>query len=221
MQHRELYSRNLFDLSHTLAKELFVKFPYPWEILPHISEEISIISTDIEINFEEISEGVFVHRSARIAPTAVIIAPCVICANAEVRHGAYLRGGVLVGEDCVVGNSVELKNCILFDGVQVPHFNYVGDSVFGYKAHLGAGAIASNLRADRALVTVKIGDERIPTGLKKCGAFLGDGAEVGCNAVLNPGTVIGRGARVFPLVSACGAYPAGCIVKSGAFGQKF
>lgn len=213
MQHEELFSRNLFDLSHTLAKELFDRFLYPWEVLPHIFEEISLISTNIEICFREISEGVFVHETAEIAPSAAIGAPCIICAHARVRHGAFLRGGVLVGEDCVVGNSTELKNCILFDGAQVPHFNYVGDSILGHRAHLGAGAIASNLRGDRAPVSIRCGKERIQTGLKKCGAFLGDCAEVGCNAVLNPGTVVGPNARIYPLVSARGSYPAGSIVK--------
>ncbi len=216
MTEKDLRSCALFDLRHTLAAELFLAFRYPWEILPHISKEISYISTTIELNFIQLSEGVFVHRSASIASSATLHAPCIICARAQVRCGAYLRGGVLVGEDCVVGNSVELKNCILFDGVQIPHLSYVGDSVLGYQAHLGAGAIVSNLRADKSPVTICCGGERIATGLKKCGAFLGDHAEAGCNAVLNPGVVLGRRARVFPLVSARGFHPADRIVKDSS-----
>lgn len=205
---------NLFDLSHTLAADFLRNFQYPWEALSYISKFVEIYSTLLPTSYFEREKGVFVHQTAQIAPSAAIHAPCIIGANAQVRHCAFIRGGVLVGEGAVVGNSVELKNCILFDGVQVPHFNYVGDSILGYRAHLGAGAITSNVKGDRSPVAIKLREERIETGLKKCGAFLGDGVEVGCNAVLNPGTVIGKGTRVYPLVNVRGAYPANMIVKS-------
>ncbi len=213
MTENDMKNLALFDLRHTLAAELFLGFCYPWEVLPHISKEIANISTSIEMQYLQPAEGVFIHPTAVIDPSARLNAPCIICAHANVRCGAFVRGGVLVGEDCVVGNSVELKNCILFDGVQVPHLSYVGDSVLGHCAHLGAGAIASNLRGDRERVTIRFGNERIPTGLKKCGAFLGDFAEAGCNAVLNPGTVLGRRARAYPLVSVRGFHPADSVIR--------
>lgn len=203
----------LYDCSHSLAGVYLRLFRYPWLAIPHISTFVELLSARLNDDFSEIKRGIFVHKTAQIAPSASIAAPCIIGANAQVRHCAFVRGNAIIGENAVVGNSVELKNCILFDGVQVPHFNYVGDSILGYKAHLGAGAITSNVKGDRSLVTVRMGEKRFETGLYKCGAFLGDGVEVGCNAVLNPGTVVGRNTRIYPLVSARGAYPANTIVK--------
>ena len=205
----------LYDLSHTAAAEYLQQFTYPWEALEGLSAFISRLQTSLGGDYIEVSAGVFVHKTAKIAPTAYLGAPCIIGANTEVRHCAFVRGAALVGEGCVVGNSVELKNCILFDGVQVPHYNYVGDSVLGYKAHMGAGSVTSNIKSDRTPVTVKCGEARIATGRKKVGAMLGDFVEVGCNSVLNPGTVIGRRSSVYPLSSLRGAYPADCIIKDG------
>ncbi len=213
MVQEELRSVNLFDPGHTIAAELIGSFLYPWEVLPHISNEIGIISTCIEMNFTQVSEGVFVHESAFVAPTAVLHAPCIICADAKVRSYACIRGSVIVGRGCVVGNFTELKNCILFDEAKVPHLSYVGDSILGYRVHLGAGTVLSNLRGDGAPVRIRTAEKDIETGLKKCGSFLGDDSEVGSNAVLNPGTVLGRRSRVFPLVSVRGAHPAGSIIK--------
>ena len=210
----KLYFDNLFDCSHTLAGEYLSGFSYPWQALPGIKEFILALGPKLPSEFEEVTPGVWVHRGAKIAPTAFIGAPAIIGCGTEVRHCAFIRGSALIGENCVVGNSTELKNAILFDGVQVPHYNYVGDSILGYKAHLGAGAVTSNVKADKSPVAVKSGDERIETGLRKFGAILGDFAEIGCNCVLNPGTVIGRNTSVYPLTSARGAYPADSIVKS-------
>ncbi len=188
----------LFDLDHTLAKEYLKSFVYPWEALGGIAAFIKTLAPSLGGNFFEIQEGVFVHGTAKIAPTAAINAPCIICANAEVRHCAYIRGSVIIGENCVVGNSTELKNCILFDGVQVPHFNYAGDSILGHRAHLGAGVICANVRLDKEEVIIR-GGENIPTGRKKAGAFVGDFAEIGCNTVLAPGAVVARGEKILPL----------------------
>lgn len=204
---------DLFDYSHSLAGEYIKSFVYPWEALAGLKDFISALGKTLLPEYLEIKEGVWVHREAVIAPTAFIGGPCVIGKGAEVRHCAFIRGSALVGENCVVGNSTELKNAILFDGVQIPHFNYVGDSILGYKSHFGAGAITSNVKADRSPVTVD-GDKKIATGLKKFGAAVGDFAEVGCNCVLNPGTVIGRNTSVYPLTSLRGVYPADSIVKA-------
>ncbi len=206
----------LYDLSHTAAAEYLAGFTYPWEALGGLEAFISRLQTSLGDDYSEVSAGVFVHRTAKVAPTAYLGAPSIIGANTEIRHCAFVRGAALVGEGCVVGNSVELKNCILFDGVEVPHFNYVGDSILGYKAHLGAGSVTSNIKSDRTLVAVKCGGEQIPTGRKKVGAMLGDFVEVGCNSVLNPGTVVGRRSSVYPLSSLRGVYPADCIIKDGA-----
>ena len=170
-------------------------------------------------DYDEITPQVWVHRTAQIAPTAYLGSPCIIGANTEVRHGAFIRGSVLVGENCVVGNSVELKNVILFDNVQVPHYNYVGDSILGYKAHMGAGSVTSNVKSDKSPVVIH-GETDVPTGLKKVGAMLGDFVEVGCNSVLNPGTVIGRNSQIYPLSSVRGTIPAGCIYKTGGIVVK-
>ncbi|MBQ8768209.1 MAG: UDP-N-acetylglucosamine pyrophosphorylase [Oscillospiraceae bacterium] len=207
---------DLFDLTHTLAGEYLRGFEYPWQALTGIKDLILSIVENLGEDFEEISPSVWIHRTATVASTAHIGGPCVIGANTEVRHCAFIRGSALVGEDCVVGNSTELKNVILFDGVQVPHFNYVGDSILGYKAHMGAGAVTSNVKSDKSLVVVN----GMETGLKKFGAMLGDYVEVGCNAVLNPGTMIGRNSNIYPTSCVRGIVPersiwktAGVIVK--------
>lgn len=215
MTANELKISCLFDLSHTLAAEYLRGFTYPWEALSGISGLIVSLGKSLPEGYEQTAPEVWVHKSAKIAPTAFLGGPCIIGPNTEVRHCAFIRGSALVGEGCVVGNSVELKNVILFDGVQVPHFNYVGDSILGHKAHMGAGSITSNIKADRTPVTVRCGQEKLATGRVKFGAALGDGVEIGCNAVLNPGTVVGRGTSVYPLCSLRGAYPNNSIVKGG------
>jgi NDP-sugar pyrophosphorylase family protein len=206
--------KNLYDLSHCMAKAYLEQFTYPWEALGGIKEQIISLGNGLGEDYAEISPQVWVHKSAKIAPTAYLGAPCIIGANTEVRHGAFIRGSALVGEGCVVGNSVELKNVILFDSVQVPHYNYVGDSILGYKAHMGAGSITSNVKSDKSLVVIHTAPE-IPTGIKKVGAMLGDFVEVGCNSVLNPGTVIGRNSNVYPLSCVRGVIPADSIYKTG------
>ena len=188
----------LYDLNHTMAKAYLADFTYPWQALKGIKDLILTLGAALGEDYEEVAPTVWVHKTATVAPTAFLGAPCIIGAGTEVRHCAFVRGSALVGENCVVGNSVELKNVILFDNVQVPHYNYVGDSILGYKSHMGAGSVTSNVKSDKTLVTVKNGEERIETGLKKFGAMLGDFVEVGCNSVLNPGTVIGRNSNVYP-----------------------
>ncbi len=222
MEVSEFETKCLFDLSKSLFGAFLGGLRYPWQAICLISKNIEILIKTLPEEFEEVQRGVFVHKSARIATSASLSSPCIIGAGTELRHGAFVRGGVLVGRDCVVGNSVELKNCVLFDGVQIPHLSYVGDSILGAYAHLGAGAIISNLKADGSPVTVKIGEERVETGLRKFGAALGDGVQVGAGAVLNPGTVIGRNTTVYPLTSVRGAYPADVILKgNGAVYQKY
>ena len=202
----------LYDLEHTIAKNYLSAFQYPWEALKGIKDTILALGQGLGSDYEEVTEHVWVHKTAQIAPTAFLGAPCIIGANTEVRHGAFIRGSALVGENCVVGNSVELKNVILFDNVQVPHYNYVGDSILGYKAHMGAGSVTSNVKSDKSLVVIH-GQEEIPTGIKKIGAMLGDCVEVGCNSVLNPGTVIGRNSNVYPTSCVRGVIPANSIYK--------
>ena len=197
----------LFDLEHTLAKAYLEQFAWPWEALRGIKEMILSLGENLGEEYTEVSPQVWVHRTAKVAPSAYLGAPCIIGPDTEVRHCAFIRGSALVGAGCVVGNSAELKNVILFDGVQTPHYNYVGDSILGYKAHMGAGSITSNVKGDKSPVTVRMGDEAIATGLKKMGAMLGDHAEIGCNSVLNPGAVIGRDAQVYPLSSVRGTVP--------------
>ena len=206
----------LYDLTHTLAAEYLRGFTYPWEALGGIRAMILELGPKLDPEqYAEVSPQVWVHRTATVAPTAYLGAPCIIGAGTEVRHGAFIRGSALVGDNCVVGNSVELKNVILFDGVQTPHYNYVGDSILGYKAHMGAGSITSNVKSDKTLVVVRCGAERAETGRKKVGAMLGDHVEIGCNSVLNPGTVVGRNSRVYPLSSVRGTVPADSIYKHG------
>ena len=206
--------KNLYDLSHCMAKAYLEQFTYPWEALGSIKEWVVTLGNGLGEEYTEVSPQVWVHKSAKIAPTAYLGTPCIIGANTEVRHCAFIRGAALVGEGCVVGNSVELKNVILFDSVQVPHYNYVGDSILGYKAHMGAGSITSNVKSDKSLVVIHTEPE-IPTGIKKVGAMLGDFVEVGCNSVLNPGTVIGRNSNVYPLSCVRGVIPANSIYKTG------
>lgn len=206
----------LFDLTHTLAAEYLSAFDCPWEALAGIKEMIRALGARLDpVQYREVSPEVWVHVSAVVAPTAYLGAPCIIGAETEVRHGAFIRGAALVGDHCVVGNSVELKNVILFDRVQTPHYNYVGDSILGYKSHMGAGSITSNVKSDKRPVVVHNGGENIETGLKKFGAMLGDGVEVGCNSVLNPGTVIGRDSNIYPLSCVRGVVPANSIWKTG------
>ena len=211
----ELHITDLLDLSHTMAGEYLGKFTYPWEALDGIKAEIIRLGETLpKEEYDEVSPQVWVHKTATVAPTAFLGAPCIIGAETEVRHCAFVRGSALVGKKCVVGNSVELKNVILFDNVQTPHYNYVGDSILGYKSHMGAGSITSNVKSDKTLVVVKNGEERIETGRKKFGAILGDHVEVGCNSVLNPGTVIGRNTSIYPTSSVRGTIPADSIFKS-------
>lgn len=207
---------DLYDLSHTDAKEYLEGFTYPWEALKGISDFIiSLGKTLSPDEYDNPSENVWVHKTAKVFPTAYLGAPCIIGAETEVRHGAFIRGSALVGKNCVVGNSVELKNVILFDNVQTPHYNYVGDSILGYKSHMGAGSITSNVKSDKTNVVVKDGDDKIETGIKKIGAMLGDFVEVGCNSVLNPGTVIGRNSNIYPTSCVRGVVPENSIWKTG------
>ena len=206
--------KDLYDLSHTLAADYLFGFTYPWEALKGIKDMILALGKTLGDEYTEVSEHVWVHKTAKVAPTAYLGAPCIIGAGTEVRHCAFIRGSALVGENCVVGNSVELKNVILFDNVQTPHYNYVGDSILGYKAHMGAGSVTSNVKSDKTLVVIH-GEETIPTEQKKVGAMLGDFVEVGCNSVLNPGTVVGRNSSVYPLSCVRGIVPANSIYKTG------
>ena len=205
----------LYDLSHSMAGASLEGFTYPWEALKGIKDMIVALGQTMDAEqYDQVAPQVWVHKTAKVAPTAYLGAPCIIGAGTEVRHCAFVRGAALVGENCVVGNSVELKNVILFDSVQVPHYNYVGDSILGYKSHMGAGSITSNVKSDKALVVIH-GPEEIPTGQKKVGAMLGDFVEVGCNSVLNPGTVIGRNSNVYPLSCVRGTVPENSIYKTG------
>lgn len=207
---------DLYDLKHTIADEYLQKFTYPWEALKGISDMIIKLGNKLDPNeYDNPSENVWVHKTAKIYPSAYLGEPCIIGANTEVRHCAFIRGSALVGENCVVGNSVELKNVIIFDNVQTPHYNYVGDSILGYKSHMGAGSITSNVKSDKTNVVIKSGDESLETGIKKIGAMLGDNVEVGCNSVLNPGTIIGRNSNIYPTSCVRGVVPEGSIWKTG------
>ena len=211
---------DLFDLSHTLAASYLSDFSHPWQALGGIKNLIRTLGPQLDDAYEQISPEVWVHKTAVVAPSAYLGSPCIIGPNTEIRHCAFIRGSALVGADCVVGNSVELKNVILFDNVQVPHFNYVGDSILGYKAHMGAGAVTSNVKSDHSPVVVKNGPEEIPTGLKKFGAMLGDFVEVGCNSVLNPGTIVGRRSNIYPTSCVRGVVPEESIWKTGGIVVK-
>ncbi len=212
----ELETTKLLDLSHSLAGEYLAGFHYPWEALDGIRDLILRLGAELPPEeYDQPSPQVWVHKTAQVFPSAWLGAPCIIGPETEVRHGAFLRGSALVGAGCVVGNSVELKNVILFDKVQVPHYNYVGDSILGYRSHMGAGSITSNVKSDKTLVVVKDGDRRLETGRKKFGAILGDRVEVGCNSVLNPGTVVGRDTTIYPVSCVRGAVPPESIFKTG------
>ena len=207
---------DLLDLTHTMAGDYLAEFEYPWQALDEIKNLILKLGEELaETEYVQMAPQVWVHRTATVAPTAFLGAPCIIGPKTEVRHGAFVRESALVGCRCVVGNSVELKNVILFDEVQTPHYNYVGDSILGYKSHMGAGSITSNVKSDKSLVTVKAGEERLETGRKKFGAILGDYVEIGCNSVLNPGTVVGRHSNVYPLSCVRGVVEESSIVKTG------
>ena len=205
---------NLVDTSHTMAAELFAKYEYPWEVLPHIKEFVSELGKKLDPEeYTEIAPEVWVHKTVKIAPTASLNGPCVICEGTEVRQCAFVRGSALIGAKCVIGNSTEIKNAIIFDNCEVPHYNYVGDSVLGFHAHMGAGSILSNIKADKKNVTIACEGEKIQTGLRKMGAVLGDWVDLGCNSVCNPGSVIGRKTNLYPLSFVRGFVPADRVYK--------
>lgn len=214
--------KNLFDLTHTMAAPFFEKLTYPWQALPEIGAWICELGKQLpEEEYEQRGESIWVSHTATVFPSAYLNGPVIIGPDTEVRHGAFIRGNALVGAGCVVGNSTELKNVILFDHVQVPHYNYVGDSILGYGSHMGAGSITSNVKSDKSLVVVRAGGEQLQTGLKKFGAILGDHVEIGCNSVLNPGTVVGRDSHVYPLSMVRGHVPENSIYKcAGEIAQK-
>lgn len=220
---KECEIKNLYNLNETIAKDIFEGCIYPWEVLPKIKDFIITIGESLnKEEYEKIGENIWIAKSAKIAKTAYINGPAIIGKNVEVRHCAFIRGNAIVGENSVVGNSTELKNVILFNNVQVPHYNYVGDSILGYKSHMGAGSITSNVKSDKKLVVVKNKDEKIETGLKKFGAMLGDCVEVGCGSVLNPGTVIGKNTNIYPLSSVRGVIKEKSIYKKqGEIVEKY
>ena len=208
---------DLYDLKETIAVDIFDGLKFPWEVLPKIKDFIIKLGETLpEDKFEKKGENIWIATSAKVFPSAYIAGPCIIDEEAEVRHCAFIRGSAIVGKGCVVGNSTELKNVILFNKVQVPHYNYVGDSILGFKAHMGAGSITSNVKSDKTLVVVKSDGENIETGLKKFGAMLGDNVEVGCNSVLNPGTVVGRSTNIYPTSCVRGYIPANSIYKDSS-----
>lgn len=210
-----IYSKNLLDCSHTIARSLFESITYPWEALNGLSDYILTLGNKLDPNvYDKIGDDIWVAKSAKIAPTAYLHGPLIICENAEIRHCAFIRGCAIVGANAVVGNSTELKGSILFDNVQAPHYNYVGDSILGYKSHMGAGSITSNLKSDKTIVKIALNGERVDTGRKKLGAILGDMVEVGCNSVLNPGTIIGSNTNIYPLSMVRGYIPQNSIYKS-------
>ena len=209
-----LQTGELFEPGHTPAWEFLTQFTWPWEALPHIGDCITELGAGLDDGYEALPNNVWIHKDARVAASVFIGGSVIIGAGTEVRHNAFIRGNALVGKNAVIGNSTELKNVILFDGVQVPHYNYVGDSILGYKSHMGAGSITSNVKSDSSLVTVVYGGARIETGLKKFGAVLGDNVEIGCNSVLNPGCIIGPGTIVYPLSSVRGFVPGNSIYKN-------
>lgn len=211
----EMTVAKMYNLNETIAKDIFEGVTYPWEVLPKISDFIVKLGETLPADeYDKVGENVWIAKSAKVFESAYIHGPAIIGKDAEVRHCAFIRGNAIVGEGAVVGNSTELKNAVLFNKVQVPHYNYVGDSVLGYKAHMGAGSITSNVKSDKKLVVVKGADEQIETGLKKFGAMLGDEVEVGCNSVLNPGTVVGRNSNIYPLSCVRGVIPSGHIFKN-------
>lgn len=216
MKKEQMTIKNLFDTSKTIASRMLDDYTYPWEVLPHMGEIIRKLGTMLpESEYKRVGNYIWIHKAIEIPPTACMKGPLIICQGAELRTGCFIRGNVIIGSGAVVGNSTELKNTILFDGVQVPHYNYVGDSILGYKAHMGAGSLTSNVKSDKALVKVHAEDGDIETNLKKFGAMLGDFVEVGCNSVLNPGTVIGRNSNIYPLSSV-----RGCVNENSIFKKQ-
>lgn len=214
MGNEKLMAKNLFDYSKTIAEPLFKSVEFPWEVLPKIKDFIIELGKTLDPEIYELrGENIWVAKSANIFPSAYLGDPLIICEDAEVRHGAFIRGSAIVGRGAVVGNSTELKNSILFDCVQTPHYNYIGDSILGYKSHTGAGVITSNLKSDKSLVTVLCDGKKVETGVKKFGAMLGDNVEVGCNSVLNPGSVVGRNTNIYPLSFVRGYVPENSIYK--------
>lgn len=214
--YNEMKISEMYDLSQTIAAELFEGKTYPWEVLPEIGDFIMKLGETLDPEeYNKIGDNIWIAKSATVAPTASITGPCIIGRNTEVRQCAFIRGKAIVGEGCVVGNSCELKNVVLFNKVQTPHFNYVGDSVFGFKSHTGAGAITSNVKQDKTLVTINYYGTKVETGLKKFGAMLGDNVEIGCNSVMNPGTVVGKKSNVYPLSMVRGFVPSNSIFKTG------
>ena len=207
-------ANEFFDLSKTVASDIFIGVEKIWDVLPKISQFVITLGNNLDNKvYENCGENIWIAKNAKVAESAFINGPVIIDENAEIRHCAFIRGNAIIGKNCVVGNSTELKNVLLFDNVQVPHYNYVGDSVLGFKSHLGAGAITSNVKSDKSLVTVNNASEKLYTGLKKFGAIVGDFVEVGCGSVLNPGTVIGKNSNVYPLSMVRGTISAGCIYK--------
>ena len=212
---KECEINNLYDLEKTIAKKLMEKYTYPWEVLAHIKEYILQLGETLsEDEYNKLGENIWIHKTAKVFPSAYIGENTIVCANAEIRHCAFIRGNAIIGENTVVGNSTELKNVILFNNVQVPHYNYVGDSILGYKSHMGAGSITSNVKSDKRLVIIKKGNDVVETGIKKVGAMIGDNVEVGCGSVLNPGTIIGRNTNIYPLSSVRGVVKENSIYKN-------
>ena len=210
----EVKIKNLYNLNETIAAKVFEGVTYPWEVLPKISDFIIQLGNTLDLNdYDKIEDNIWIAKSAKVAPTAFIAGPAIIGKNAEIRHCAFIRGNAIVGENAVVGNSTELKNVILFNNVQVPHYNYVGDSILGYKSHMGAGSITSNVKSDKKLIVIKNGKEQIETGIKKIGAMLGDEVEIGCGSILNPGSIIGKNTNIYPLSSVRGVVPKNSIYK--------
>lgn len=208
-------TKDLFNLDKTIAKEYLSQYEYPWQALKGISDFILELGNKLDTNeYQQVKENVWIHKSAKVMDSAYINGPTIIGENAEIRHCAFVRGPALIDKDCVVGNSCEIKNVIMFEHSEVPHFNYVGDSILGYKAHMGAGAVTSNLKADRKNIIIKDGEEQIQTEIKKIGAILGDNVEVGCNAVLNPGTIVGKNSNVYPTTCARGVIKENSILKN-------
>ncbi|MGN0372214.1 MAG: UDP-N-acetylglucosamine pyrophosphorylase [Enterocloster sp.] len=215
MKLEQMKIKELLDTSHTIAEHIFDGHDYPWEVLPKIGEFIESLGPLLpETEYRKVGKNIWIHKTAKVAPTIAMAGPMIIGEGAQIRQSAFLRGNVIIGAKAVIGNSCELKNAIVFDEAQIPHFNYVGDSVLGYKAHMGAGAVTSNVKSDKTLVKVHAEDGDAATGFKKFGAVLGDYVEVGCNSVLNPGTVVGRNTNIYPLSSVRGCVPADSIYKS-------
>lgn len=214
MKAAEIEVKALFDLSHSMAGEFLAKFRYPYEALPELGAWIAAVGPQLSSDeYEKRGEQIWIHKSAKVAPSVSLTGPLIVCANAELRHCAYFRGNVVIGAGSVAGNSCEFKNSLLFDSVEAPHYNYVGDSILGYHAHMGAGSITSNIKSDRKNIVIRTDDGAIETGLRKIGAILGDYVEIGCGTVLNPGAVVGKNTMIYPLTSVRGTVPANTIVK--------